>query len=142
VTGFVQLGNFIYPKFKGALLIGGSGLSLGGGTVRAALLSAGYAANVAVDQFLSDVPSAAIVATSDALASKILSPTGQFSSAAPTLLGVTGSEVYSMILYIDTGDAGTSRLVFYQDSNITGIPFTPSGGNAQLSEAGGFWFTL
>ena len=67
MSGFTQSGNFIYPRYKGALLIGGSNLSLASGTARAALLSAGYVVNSLTDQWLGDVPGTAIVATSGPL---------------------------------------------------------------------------
>jgi hypothetical protein len=105
-------------------------------TIKAVLVhnSAGgtsYTVNLATDQFLSDVPSAARVATSGALASKTVTA-GVFDAADVTLTAVTGVQVDAIVLYKDTGTAGTSRLIAYIDTAASGLPVVPNGGDITL----------
>jgi uncharacterized protein YigE (DUF2233 family) len=37
------------------------------------------------------------------------------------------------VIYIDTGTAGTSPLVAYIDTGVTGLPVTPNGGNINVT---------
>lgn len=73
-------------------------------------------------QFLSDVPAPARVATSGNLASKTTT-NGIFDAADITLTAVTGASIEALIIYQDTGNPATSRLIVYLD----GLAFTPSG---------------
>lgn len=73
-------------------------------------------------QFLSDVPAPARVATSGNLAGKSTTD-GIFDAADITLSAVTGDPIEALIIYQDTGNPATSRLIVYLD----GLAFTPSG---------------
>ncbi len=98
-----------------------------------------YTFNQSADEFLSDIPVGARVATSGALATKTFTD-GTFDSADITLSGVSGAQVGAWAAFIDTGVAGTSRLLWYVSSNA-GLPFTPNGGNLNMATPNG-WFTL
>ena len=37
------------------------------------------------------------------------------------------------MIYIDTGSSGTSRLVAYIDTGVTGLPLTPNGGDVSIT---------
>ena len=37
------------------------------------------------------------------------------------------------VIYIDTGVAGTSRLVAYIDTGVTNLPVTPNGGDITIT---------
>jgi hypothetical protein len=93
-------------------------------------------------EFLSDIPSAARIAASGNLSGKALGDDGSFDSDDPTFSGVTGDSIESIVLYIDTGTAGTSRLIMYQDTGVTGLPLTPDGSDAQIVVDAGGWFIL
>src|SRR5690348_12249808 len=83
-----------------------------------------YTVNLATDQFLSAIASGDRVATSGNLASKT-STAGVFDAADVTWSAVTGSACGAIVLYKDTGVAGTSPLIAYID-NATGLPVTRS----------------
>lgn len=121
----------IYPKWKEAVMQGASNSSLAG-TVKAILVDSADYTYSASHQFLSDVPSGARVATSSALANKTYT-NGVFDADDTTFSAVTGDQSEAIILYIDTGTEGTSRLVAYEDSSITGAPVTPNGGDINLA---------
>ena len=72
-----------------------------------------------------------IVATSAALANKTVA-NGVFDADDPTIAGVTGDQAEALIFYVDTGVAGTSRLIAFLDSGWTGLPVTPNGSDITL----------
>ena len=93
-------------------------------------------------EFLSDIPSAARIATSGNLSGKAIGNDGSFDSDDPTFSDVAGDSIESIVLYIDTRTAGTSRLIMYQDTGVTGLPLTPDGSDAQIVVDAGGWFVL
>ena len=50
-----------------------------------------------------------------------------------TYTGVTGNSAEAIVIYIDTGVAGTSRLVAYLDTGITGLPVVPNSGDITIT---------
>lgn len=97
-------------------------------TIKAVLVDHGVDTPVpATDTFLSDITAGARIATSGALASKTVTA-GVADAADITFTAVSGASVESIVLYKDTGVAGTSRLIAYIDS-ATGLPVTPNGGD-------------
>lgn len=94
----------------------------------------GYTVNLATHQFLSDVTGAGgtLVATSAALASKTVAA-GVADAADITYTAVgAGAAIPYVIIYKDTGVAGTSRLIAYIDT-ATNLPVTPNGGDISIT---------
>ena len=79
------------------------------------------------DQFLSDIGAGARIATSGAFASNT-STAGVANAANVTVSAVTGAQFESIVIYKDTGSAGTSNLIAFIDT-ATGLPCTPGGGD-------------
>ena len=46
------------------------------------------------------------------------------------------------MIYIDTGVAGTSRLIAYIDTGVAGLPVTPNGGDINITWDAAGIFTL
>jgi len=122
------MANAIYPKYKEAILAASANVSLTTGTVKVALSTAAY--NSAHD-FYDDV-SANSIGTPQTIASTTVTD-GLFDGNDVTFTSVSGSQVTSLIIYIDTGSAATSRLVTFLDTNVTGLPVTPNGGNISIT---------
>jgi hypothetical protein len=133
------MANAIYPLYRGALLDGSSNVDLAAGTVKAALVDTGTYTYSAAHQFLSDL--SGVVGTAVTLGTKTTT-TGTFDSANPTWTSVSGATAEAIVLYIDTGVAGTSRLVLYLDTGQTGLPVTPNGGDITYTVDAAGWFTL
>lgn len=133
------MANAIYPKWKEAVIQGSANSSLAGDVKAILVDTADYTYNAAHD-FLDDVTGAAIVATSANLGTKTYT-NGTFDTADFTFTAVTGDVSEALIIYIDTGSAATSRLVCYRDTNVTGLPVTPNGGDITVSVPSG-WFDL
>jgi hypothetical protein len=128
--GDAAMANAIYPKWKEAIEQASSNSSLGG-TVKACLVQITgtgtpytYSAS---DQFLSDIPSGARASITAALTGKTFT-NGVFDADDTVFpLVPAGPACGAIVIFIDTGTASTSRLVFYDDTSITGAPITPSG---------------
>lgn len=125
------MANAVYPKYKEAIISGGSNTNLSSGTVKVILVDTADYTYSASHEFLSSVPSGARVATSSALGSKSVT-NGVFDAADFTFSSVTGDQSEALIIYIDTGVEGTSRLVAYIDTGVTGLPVTPSGSDIDV----------
>lgn len=135
--------NAVYAHFKGSLLIGEPNTLLITSTARVTLLSAAYVFD-ASHKYLIDIPVAARVAISDPLTGPTInvSSLGGFDTDDPTLIAVSGPQVVAVALFVDAGADATSRLVMFQDSGLTGIPFTPTGVNQTLVVNPAGWFVL
>jgi hypothetical protein len=133
------MANALYPKFKEQALQGG--VNLASGNIKAVLVDLADYTYDAADEFLSDVPAAARVATSGNLASKTFT-NGVFDSADPSSTAVTGDVSEALILFIDTGTPGTSRLIAFYDTGVSGLPVTPNSGNISVTVNASGWFGL
>lgn len=132
------MANALYPKWKEAIVQATANSSLGG-TVKVALVDTGTYTYSAAHEFYSSV--SGVVGTPATLASKTFT-SGTFDAADITYTAVTGATVEALIIYIDTGVAGTSRLVAYLDTGYTGLPVTPNGGDITVAWNASGIFTL
>lgn len=124
------MANAIYPLYKQALLDGDSNIDLNDGTVKVALVDTGTYTYSAAHQFLSDL--SGVVGTAGTIGSTTVT-NGLFDGADVTFTAVSGATVEALVIYIDTGVAGTSRLVAYLDTGVTGLPVTPNGGDITVT---------
>lgn len=86
-----------------------------------------YPQNLATDEFLSDVD-AYRIGTDQTLGAKTVAG-GVFDAGDPTWTAVTaGDTSEGVVVYKDTGVAGTSPLLLYIDT-ITGFPLATNGGD-------------
>jgi hypothetical protein len=136
------MANAVYPKYKKAAISGGANVDLLVGSVKLVLVDTGAYTYSAAHEFLSDIPSGARIATSGALTGKSVGDDASFKSANGLFTGVSGVSVEAWVMIIDTGAPSTTRLVFFQDTGVTGLPVTPAGANynAIMDSAG--WFQL
>lgn len=125
------MANAIYPLYKQALLTGDTNIDIESGTVKVALVDTGTYTYSSAHDFLNDL--SGIVGTAQTLSTNTVT-NGLFDSATnPTFSAVTGNSVEALVIYIDTGVAGTSRLVAYIDTGVTGLPVTPNGGDITIT---------
>src|SRR5258708_13428897 len=103
------MANALYTKYKETLL-GAGGINLLSDTIKVAMCSAGYAANIGTDQFFSAV-GANIVGTPQ----QINSPSivgGVFNGNGVSYAAVTGAQVTQLVIFQATGTAPTSPLIY------------------------------
>jgi hypothetical protein len=124
------MANALYPKWKEALLNGGSNAALSG-TVKAVLIDTNDVAYSSAHDFYDDV-SAAAVGTPQTIGTKTFT-NGLFDGDNVTFTALSGDQAEAIIIFIDTGTPATSRLVAYLDTGVTGLPITPSGGDVTIT---------
>lgn len=132
------MANAIYPKWKEALIQASSNSALTG-TVKVALVDTGTYTYSSAHEFLSSL--SGVVGTAQTLGTKTYT-NGTFDAANVTFTAVSGATVEALVIYIDTGVAGTSRLVSFQDTGVTGLPVTPNGGDINVTFDAAGIFTL
>lgn len=124
------MANAIYPKYKEAVIQSSANSSLTG-TVKAALVDTGTYTYSAAHEFLSSLTG--VVGTAQTIGATKSYTNGVFDGGDVTFTAVSGATVEAIVLYIDTGVAGTSRLVAYLDTGVTGLPVTPNGGDITVT---------
>lgn len=123
------MANAIYPKYKEAILQSAANSNMSTGTVKVALIDTGTYTYSSAHEFFSSVTG--VIGTPQTLASKTFT-NGVFDAADVTFPAVTGNNAEALLFYIDTGTAGTSRLIMFQDTGVTGLPVLPNGGDINL----------
>lgn len=131
--------NAIYPLYKQALLDASSNVDLNDSTVKVALVDTGTYTYSAAHEFLSSL--SGVVGTAQTIANTTVTG-GVFDGDNVTFTSVSGATVEALVIYIDTGVAGTSRLVAYIDTGQTGLPVTPNGGDITITWSGSGIFAL
>lgn len=124
------MANAIYPKYKEVVIQSSTDSSLAG-TVKVALVDTGIYTYSAAHQFLSSLTG--VVGTAGTIGATKSYTNGVFDGADVTFSAVTGNTVEALVIYIDTGVAGTSRLVAYIDTGVTNLPVTPNGGDITIT---------
>jgi len=124
------MANAIYPKFKEALLDALADVDLNDGTVKVALVDTDTYTYSAAHDFLDDL--SGVVGTAQTIGNTTVTG-GVFDGDNVTFSAVTGATVEALVIYIDTGNAATSRLVAYIDTGQTGLPVTPNGGDISIT---------
>ena len=124
------MANALFPRWKQSLLQFTANNNLSAGTVKVALVTAGYTYS-STDQFYSSV-SASVVGTPQTIGSKTFT-NGVFDGGDVTFTAVSGSQVTKLVIYIDTGSAATSPLVAFIDTGVTNLPVTPNGGDIAIT---------
>lgn len=121
------MANALYPKFLESALQ--AGVNMSSGTVKVALVDTGTYTYSTAHQFLSSL--SGVVGTAQTLGSKTFT-NGLFDAADVSFTGVSGATAEALVLYVDTGTAGTSPLIAYIDTGVTGLPVTPNGGDINV----------
>lgn len=95
----------------------------------------GYTVDLLTHQFYNVVPAGARVATSANLTNKT-STNGVADADDVTFSSVTGDNAEALIIWQDTGNEATSRLIAYIDTAI-GLTVTPNGGDITVQWSNG-----
>jgi hypothetical protein len=122
--------NAIYPLYKQAILDSAANSDLNDGTVKAALVDTGVYTYSAAHEFLTSLTG--VVGTAQTINATTVT-NGLFDGDNVTFTAVSGSTAEAIVIYIDTGVAGTSRLVYYYDTAGGGLPVTPNGGDITIT---------
>ena len=124
------MANALYPKWKEAIIQASANSSLSG-TLKVALVDTGTYTYSASHEFLTSL--SGVGGTAQTIGTKTYT-NGVLDGADVTFSAVAGTVTYeALVLYLDTGTAGTSRLVAYIDTGVTGLPVTSNGGDISVS---------
>ena len=102
-------------------------------TIKIALLATTHTPGLSTHDFWDDV-SADQIGSSVTLGTKT-STAGVADAADATFLTVTGAECSYICIYKDTGTPSTSPLIALLDTDVTGLPVTPNGGDIEVQWA-------
>lgn len=128
------MANGIYDLAREAFLEGG--IDMSGDDIKVALVrDDDYTANLAIDEFLDDIPGGAVVDTSGNLSGKTVAA-GVFDAIDISFTAVPADDPCVLVIYQDTGNAATSRLIAYLDTG-TGLPVTPNDNDINVTWSGG-----
>lgn len=124
------MANALYPKWKEAIIQASSNSSLTG-TLKVVLVDTGTYTYSASHEFLTSLTGTG--GTAQTIGSKTYT-NGVLDGADVTFTAVAGTVTYeALVLYLDTGVAGTSRLVAFFDTGVTGLPVTSNGGDISVT---------
>lgn len=122
------MANALYGKGKEKLLT--AAVNFSSETIKAALVSTAYSPNLSTDEVYTTI-SPHVLGTPQTLGTKSIL-LGVFDAADSLFEAVlAGSTVKAVVLYKDSGLAGTSPLLAYIDT-ITGFPLATNGGDIQI----------
>ena len=117
------MANALYDKGREAFL--GGDISWDTDNIKCVLIdTANYTVNLATDEFYTDL--GGIVSTSSNLTTKTITA-GVANADDVVLNAVTGAQSEAIVLFQDTGNPATSKLIAYINV-ATGLPVTPNGG--------------
>lgn len=123
------MANALYAKGRQGFLDGS--IDWDTNNIKAVLVDTGaYTVDLANHDFLDDITVGARISTSGNLTGKTVTD-GVADAADTTFTAVTGATVEAVVIYQDTGVAGTSRLIAWIDT-ATGLPLTPNGGDITI----------
>ena len=126
------MANALYPKGKEKIL--SAAINFASDTIKAVVVTNAYTYSAA-HEFLSDL-GAALVGTAQELANKSVA-NGAFDADDVTFATLaSGNTVKAVVLYKDTGVAGSSALIDYID-DVTGLPLATNGGDVQIQWSNG-----
>lgn len=112
-------------------------------TICALLVNSTYAPSQAKDQYVSDIPSAAIIARSAQLTSKAIT-NGVCRGLIPEFDALVSLlPAAALILYVNSSVDDSSQLIYYSSDGF-GFPFLPQGLNyfVTYDQANGGYFQL
>ncbi len=122
------MANALYALGKEKILSGA--INFVSDTIKVALVKNTYPQNLTTDEFYTSI-SAYVIGTPQTLGSKSVA-LGVFDAADATYTAVTaGDTLEGVVIYKDTGVAGTSALIAYIDT-ITGFPLATNGGDITI----------
>jgi hypothetical protein len=126
------MANALYPKAKESFLKGE--IDVLTDTISISLIDTGEYTYSSSHQFRSDINNSAVISTAN-LSDKT-AENGVFDAADATFSSVTGANAEALIIFQNTGNNSTSRLIAYIDS-ATGLPILPNGGDITVAFSSG-----
>jgi len=131
------MANAVYPTYKGFILTAAASISLNVNDATdgpfVALIDTGTYTYSAAHDFESDLSGK--VGTDQRITTPtVAAATGLFDGDNVTFTAVSGATVEALVVYRHNAGANTTwKLVFYEDTGVTGLPVTPNGGDITIT---------
>jgi hypothetical protein len=129
------MANAIYNKYKEALLSDDSDIALDGNNVKISLVDSGETPFRSTDEFYDDLANTEVGVLETANLENTSVTNGVLDADDVTFANASNTSIdaEALLIWIDTGQANTSRLVAWMDTNIDGLPITPDGSNVNIT---------
>lgn len=134
------MANFLFDAYRNSLIGKTSDYSarvdLDSDTIKTAFVDEGTATPAAANVFLTSFSTALVPAFASGVT--LGSPTvgtvavGTFDAADSTFTALTGASVEGIVIWKNVTVVGDSPNICYFNTGITGVPFTPSGGDVTI----------
>ena len=130
--------NAVYPTYKGFILTAAANISLDQNDTTngpyCALVDTGTYTYSAAHDFYNDL--SGIAGTDQRISTPtVAAGTGLFDGDDLTYTAVVaGASIEALVVYRKNSGANTTwKLVFFEDTSVTGLPVTPNGGNITIT---------
>lgn len=142
------MANFLFTPYRNSMQGKTSDYStrvdLDTDTIKVGFVDEGTATPSATDVFVTSFSTALVPAYASmvTLASPTIGVTaaGAFDTADPTFTALSGASVEGIVVIKNITVVGDSPNLAYYNTGITGVPFTPSGGDVVITvHATGWW---
>lgn len=117
------MADAIYPKYKEALLSGAADVALDSSNVVVSLVDGDTEFFSSSHEYYSDLNASAIVGTEPLTNKSVLN--GVFDADTLQIQNTSNTSAEALLIWINTGNNATSRLVAWLDDSIVGLP-TPA----------------
>jgi hypothetical protein len=130
------MANVVYPTYKGFLRIAAANVSLDqndatNGPFVALIDTGSYTYSAAHDMY-DDL--AGIIGTPGRIVAPSVAGNGLFDGNDVTFTAVTGASIEALVVYRHNSGANTTwKLVFFEDTGVSGLPLTPNGGDITIT---------
>jgi len=113
----------IYPKYKEALLAGATDVALDSSNVVVSLVDSDVQMFSISDEYYSDLNANSIIGSAELLNKTV--DNGLFDADDVTVETSSNISAESLLIWINTGNTETSRLVAWLDDSVVGLPTPP-----------------
>lgn len=135
------MANIIHDNYANNMLGIGTRIDLDTGVIKGSLVDANDVTITAAMDYYDDI-SIGVVGTPGTLGTKSITARA-FTSAAVAHTAVTGDVCEEYELWEETaGAASTDPLIANYDTFASGMPFTPNGGDFEMSPPAAGWIVL
>lgn len=125
------MADAIYPKYKEAMMSRAADVALDSETVKVSLVDTDVISYSSLDQYYSDLDANGVIGS--ATLENVTVTNGVLSGNDVSIVAESNTESEALLIWIDTANSETSRLVAWLDESVTGLPIIPNGSNVEIT---------
>jgi len=127
------MANAIYDKYKEALISADSNVSLATGSVQVSLVDTADTTFSSAHEFYDDLVNSANGVIATANLDNVTVTNGVLDGDDVVFESLSGDSAEALLIWIDTGNTATDRLVAWMDTDVDGLPITPDSSNVTIT---------